>query len=321
SERHLEELTGVRPGVLVTDAHPRYRSSEWARAHADGRAVRTVQHHHAHVASVMGEHGLGADDTVIGIAFDGTGYGTDGAVWGGEVLVAGYKSFRRAAHLGYVSLAGGDASVLRPYRMALAHLRAAGVAWAEDIPSVAACPPAERGVLAHQLDTGFGCVPTSSMGRLFDAVSSLVGVRHAVDYEAEAAIELESLARSVSTAEPYSFGITTASPEAPGGVLAEAGPVIRAVVADVRRGIPAAVIAARFHAGVADLIGALAEHEREQTGLDVVALGGGVFQNSLLLDASVRLLEERGFTVLRPRLLPPHDGGLALGQILVGSLS
>ncbi len=318
SEHHLEELTGVRPGLLVADEHPGYRSSAWAREHAAGRPVRLVQHHHAHVASVMGEHGLGADDTVIGVAFDGTGYGSDGAVWGGEVLVAGYKTFRRAAHLAYVPLAGGDASVLRPYRMALAHLRAAGVPWSDDLPAVAACPPTERRVLARQLETGFGCVPTSSMGRLFDAVSSLAGVRHTVDYEAEAAIELESLARSEPPSPGYAFALATP----PGGALvADPGPVVRAVVDDVRRGTPTATIAARFHTAVAVLVGDLADRERAHTGLGVVALGGGVFQNAVLLSTTSRVLEERGFDVLRPRLLPPHDGGLALGQILVGSCS
>ncbi len=127
TEQHLETLTGVVPEELVADRHPGYRSGAWARSHADGRPVRTVQHHHAHIASVMGEHGLVAGERVIGVAFDGTGYGDDGAVWGGEVLLASYKSFRRAAHLGYVPLPGGDASVLRPYRMALAHLHAAGL--------------------------------------------------------------------------------------------------------------------------------------------------------------------------------------------------
>ena len=317
SEAHLEELTGVRPETLVADAHPGYRSSRWARDHAVGRNVRNVQHHHAHVASVMGEHGLGADDTVLGVAFDGTGYGTDGAIWGGEMLVAGYKSFRRAAQLSYVPLAGGDASVLRPYRMALAHLWAAGIPWSDDIPAVAACPETERGVLAHQLSTGMGCVPTSSMGRLFDAVSSLVGARHTVDYEAEAAIELESLARSVPLAEPYRFQVTARDG---GPVLADPAPVLRAVVDDVRRGEPAAEVAARFHAGVARLVADLVDHERRSTGIDVVVLAGGVFQNALLLDVSTQVLEARGFTVLRPRLLPPHDGGIAFGQILVGSL-
>ncbi|MFJ3709468.1 MULTISPECIES: carbamoyltransferase HypF [unclassified Streptomyces] len=322
NEKHLEELTGVAPARLVADRHPGYRSGEWARAHAAGRPVRTVQHHHAHIASVMAEHGLGVDESVIGIAFDGTGHGDDGAAWGGEVLVAGYKSFRRAAHLGYVPLAGGDAGVLRPYRMALAHLHAAGIHWGEDSPAVRACPPAERNVLAHQFATGFGCVSTSSVGRLFDAVASLAGVRHEVAYEAEAAMELEGLARAAESdpAAPedrYHFGIRTGTGEGP--AVADPGPVVRAVVSDVRAGVPAELIAARFHASVAALVTGLAEICRTRTGLDTVALGGGVFQNAVLLGAAQRGLTERGFTVLRPRLLPPNDGGIALGQLMIAA--
>jgi hydrogenase maturation protein HypF len=320
TERHLELLTGVQPQVLVADLHPGYRSTGWARAHADGRPVRLVQHHHAHVAAVMAEHGLGTDEQVIGIAFDGTGFGADGAVWGGEALICDYKSYRRAAHLGYVPLAGGDASVLRPYRMALSHLRAAGVPWRADLAPVGACPPTERDVLARQLATGFGCAPTSSMGRLFDAVASLAGVRHVVDYEAEAAIELEGMSRSADSAPSagaaYQFGLRT---PASGPFVADPAPLIRAVVADVRAGVPAAVIGATFHAAVAVLIADLAELCREQTGLGVVALGGGVFQNALLLADAGRQLTERGFTVLRPHQLPPNDGGIALGQLLIGA--
>lgn len=321
-EKHLEDLTGVAPAGLVADRHPGYRSGDWARAHAAGRPVRTVQHHHAHIASVMAEHGLGADERVIGVAFDGTGHGDDGAAWGGEVLVAGYASFRRAAHLGYVPLAGGDASVLRPYRMALAHLHAAGVPWDEDLPAVQACPPAESGVLAHQFATGFGCVPTSGMGRLFDAVASLAGVRHEVAYEAEAAMELEALARSAAagfaTQEGgYRFGILPGTGEEP--TVADPGPVVRAVVSDVRAGVPAGLIAARFHAAVAALVVRLADLCRRDTGLDAVALGGGVFQNAVLLEATQHGLRERGFTVLRPRLLPPNDGGIALGQLMIAA--
>lgn len=322
TEKHLEDLTGVVPDRLVADRHPGYRSGDWARAHAAGRPVRTVQHHHAHVASVMAEHGLGADERVIGIAFDGTGHGDDGAVWGGEVLVAGYASFRRAAHLGYVPLAGGDASVLRPYRMALAHLHAAGIAWDEDMPAVRACPPAERGVLAHQFATGFGCAPTSSMGRLFDAVASLAGVRHEVMYEAEAAMELEGLARiaeadATAPEGRYRFGIRPGAGEE--AAVADPGPVVRAVVSDVRAGVPATLIAARFHASVAALVTELAELSRTSTGLGTVALGGGVFQNAVLLEATQRGLRQRGFTVLRPRLLPPNDGGIALGQLVIAA--
>lgn len=310
AEHHLEQLTGVRPVQIVADAHPRYRSTAWAQRNAGDRPVRLVQHHHAHIASVMGEHGLGAAATVLGIAFDGTGFGPDGAVWGGEVLAADYKGFRRLAHLKYAPLAGGDVSVHRPYRMALAHLWAAGIEWSESIPSVRACPADERAVLAHQFETGLGCVPTSSMGRLFDAVSSLAGVRHVVDYEAQAAIELEGLARGVSDDTGYRFAIDTETAPA----LLDPAPVLAAVVADAAHGIPAAVIGARFHDAVAHLILQLAVSY--STPSTPVALSGGVFQNALLLTRSRALLQDNGFHVISHRRLPPNDGGLAFGQLL-----
>ncbi|WP_084495593.1 carbamoyltransferase HypF [Nocardia shimofusensis] len=311
TQQHLEELTGVRPAQLVADAHPGYRSTGWAHRHAGERPVRTVQHHHAHIAAVMGEHGLGMTDTVLGIAFDGTGFGPDGAVWGGEILAAGYKGYQRLAHLKYVPLAGGDTSVHRPYRMALAHLRAAGIDWSPAIPSVAACPAEERAVLAHQFGTGLGCVPTSSMGRLFDAVSSLAGVRHVVDYEAQAAIELEGLSRHGDPGE-VSYRFTVGSGADP--ALIDPGPVIAAVVADAAAGVPAATIGARFHAAVARLVLDIAW---EFAAVDrVVALSGGVFQNALLLSGSRKLLRDNGFTVLTHSRLPPNDGGLAFGQVL-----
>ncbi|MFB8274677.1 carbamoyltransferase HypF [Nocardia colli] len=312
AEHHLEQLTGVEPIQIVADAHPRYRSTAWAQRNAGDRPVRLVQHHHAHIASVMGEHGLGAAATVLGIAFDGTGFGPDGAVWGGEVLAAGYKGFRRLAHLKYAPLAGGDVSVHRPYRMALAHLWAAGIEWSESIPSVRACPPAERAVLRHQFETGLGCVPTSSMGRLFDAVSSLAGVRHVVDYEAQAAIELEGLARGVSDDAGYRFEIATDEL-----ALLDPAPVLAAVVADAAQGVPASVIGARFHDAVAHLILELAV--AYSTSSTPVALSGGVFQNALLLSRARGLLQDNGFHVISHRRLPPNDGGLAFGQLLAVS--
>jgi hydrogenase maturation protein HypF len=319
SEQHLEHLVAVTPKTLVADAHPGYRSADWARRSAGARPIRRVQHHHAHIASVMGEHGLDGREPVIGFAFDGTGYGTDAAVWGGEVLVADYKGFRRAAHLGYVLLPGGDAAVQRPYRMALAHLYAAGVPWEDDLAPVAACPPAERHVLAHQLSSGFGAVPTSSMGRLFDAVASLAGVRHVVDYEAQAAIELEALARGAGAgAGAYAFGRVV---QDDGTTIADAAPVVRAVVADRRSGVPPAVVAVRFHAGVVDLVTNLAVRIRAATGLTTVVLGGGVFGNAVLLSAVRGQLELCDFVVLSPEQLPANDGGLALGQLLIGALS
>jgi hydrogenase maturation protein HypF len=316
AERHLEVLTGVEPGQLAADAHPGYRSAAWARRHAAGRAVHPVQHHHAHVAAVMAEHGLDGASTVIGVAFDGTGYGPDRAVWGGEVLLAGYKSFHRHAHLRYVPLPGGDAAIERPYRMALAHLAAAGVPWDRALPPVSACPPAELDVLRHQIRTGFNCVPTSSMGRLFDAIASLAGVRHTVDYEAQAAIELEGLARKGSGETAYTF---TVVPGEDGTVVADPAPVVHAAAADVLAGVAPALIGARFHRAVVTLVVDLAVGARECGAGRTVALTGGVFQNALLLSGVRRALADEGFTVLCHRHVPPNDGGLALGQVLVAA--
>jgi hydrogenase maturation protein HypF len=310
AQRHLRELTAVEPEVLVADAHPLYRSSAWAHRNACGRPVRTVQHHHAHIAAVMAEHGLDGSQQVLGFAFDGTGYGSDEAVWGGEVLLANYKGYQRLAHLSYVPLAGGDISVLRPYRMALAHLWAAGIAWEPDLPPVAACPVDEQRVLRRQFETGFGCVPTSSMGRLFDAVSALIGVRQVVAYEAQAAIELEGLARGFESDHmPYVFDVIDS--------LIDPTRVIQAVVRDHRDGVPAGVIGARFHHAVADLIVDLADRERDASQL--VALSGGVFQNALLLHLTLKGLHAKGLEAITHRAVPPNDGGIALGQLMVGT--
>ena len=315
AQRHLQELTAVAPQVLVADAHPTYRSTAWADRNAEGRPVRTVQHHHAHIAAVMAEHGLDGSAEVLGFAFDGTGYGTDGAVWGGEVMLANYKGFQRLAHLKYVPLAGGDVSVLRPYRMALAHLWAAGIAWDPDLAPVAACPYDERAALAHQLDTGFGCAPTSSMGRLFDAVSALAGVRQVVAYEAQAAIELEGLSRGARLRRTYLH--VRYRPLGRGGAD-RPGPGARTPwSSDRRAGVPAGVIGARFHRAVAELI---VEEAVENGGTSqTVALSGGVFQNALLLELALKGLHARGIHVITHRCVPPNDGGIALGQLLVGN--
>ena len=202
ARQHLCALTGVQPEQLVADRHPGFRSTAWAEQHREGRPLVRVQHHHAHIASAMAENGHPAGQPVIGFAFDGTGYGDDGAVWGGEVLLADYQTYRRVGQLRYAPLPGGDAGVRNPCRMALAHLHAAGIGWDERLPSVRACSAVERGVLARQLATGLNCVPTSSMGRLFDALSSLVGQCHRAAYEAEAAMRFEGLAREGCSLSP-----------------------------------------------------------------------------------------------------------------------
>ena len=314
AERHLEALTGVAPEVVVADLHPAYRSTAWAHRNAGDRPVRTVQHHHAHVAAVMAEHGLDGAQQILGFAFDGTGYGPDGAIWGGEVLLADYKGYQRRAQLKYVPLAGGDVSVLRPYRMALSHLWAAGLRWDEDLPPVTACPTDERRVLSQQLASGVGCLPTSSMGRLFDAVSALIGVRQVVAYEAQAAIELEGLSRDADSGTGrYAFGVDAYAPP----TVIDPAPVLAAIIRDVRDDVPAGVIGARFHRAVADLIVDLATAEDPVP--RTVALSGGVFQNAMLLRLARSGLAAKGFEVITHQQVPPNDGGIALGQLLVGN--
>ncbi|MGW6875713.1 carbamoyltransferase HypF [Streptomyces xanthophaeus] len=326
AEQQLESITGVTPALLAADRHPGYRSGAWARRSAGARPLVRVQHHHAHIASAMAEHGLDGSRPVIGVAFDGTGYGDDGAVWGGEFLLADYTGYTRFAHLAYVPLPGGDAAVHRPYRMALSHLRAAGIDWLPGLPPTDACPPDELRVLARQLDRDLNCVPTSSMGRLFDAVSSLAGICHHAGYEAQAAIELEGAAVAAPETGPgYAFALRVPAPSSSGGgavsapVTADPAPVLAAVVADVRAGVDPVRIAARFHASVAALVVELCVLARERHGPDTVALTGGVFANALLSSACARSLREQGFTVLRHRNVPPNDGGLSLGQLMVAA--
>lgn len=312
AERHLARLTGVTPALVAADRHPGYHSTGWARRRAARLPLRLVQHHHAHIASAMAEHGLDGTTPVIGVAFDGTGYGDDGTVWGGEILLADYTGYRRFARLTPAPLPGGDAGVANPCRLALARLWAAGSAWAPDLPSVQACTKAELALLRQQLDRQVACVPTSSMGRLFDAVSSLVGVCHRAGYEAQAAMELEAAATQAWDADAvaYSFGSARRKEIDP-------APMLRALLADQRRGTPAPVLAARFHRGVARAVAGICHRARADTGLATVALTGGVFANGLLEEECTALLATDGFTVLRHREVPPNDGGLALGQLMV----
>ncbi|MET9913236.1 carbamoyltransferase HypF [Streptomyces sp. NPDC006476] len=316
AEGHMRRLSGVTPELVAADRHPGYHSSRWARRRAAQPPLSApvfVQHHHAHIASAMAEHGLDGTTPVIGVAFDGTGYGDDGTVWGGEFLLADYTGHRRFAHLAPAPLPGGDAGVANPCRLALARLWAAGLAWEPDLPCVAACSPAELSVLKRQLTRGVACVATSSMGRLFDAVSSLVGVCHRAGYEAQAALELEAAAAAARYADDtaYTFGLVSG--------LCDPAPVLGALVADLRRGTPVPVLAARFHRGVARAVAEICRRARRETGVATVALSGGVFANALLEEECARLLAQDGFAVLLHGEVPPNDGGLALGQLVVAA--
>jgi hydrogenase maturation protein HypF len=310
SVEQLVELAGGTVDRVAIDCHPAYLSSRLGRELAARWRVPVVevQHHHAHVASLIAESGRSGE--VIGIAFDGTGYGTDGTIWGGEVLVATAARAERAAHLRAVALPGGDAAIEHPARSALAHLWAAGVQWNPALPCVAAVSAAEQAIVRSQLGRRCLTVPTSSMGRLFDAVASLAGVRHTVDYEAQAAIELEAVADPAAEGS-YAFGPV----DAVGAI--DSAPVVAAVVRDVLAGVPAAVVAMRFHRAVVGLVADASLSIRAAGGPNIVALTGGVFQNLLLLEGCREVLDGLGFEVLHHQLVPTNDGGLALGQALV----
>jgi hydrogenase maturation protein HypF len=308
-----EELFSLRPQVVAHDLHADYRSTDYARERAaqDGLKLIPVQHHHAHMASCMAEHGL--MEPVIGVTFDGTGLGTDGAVWGGEFLVGGYADFRRAAHLRYVGMPGGDQAIREPWRMALAHLVDAGcdVSLLEDDATAA-----QLRTVRQMLERRFNTPLTSSAGRLFDAVAALAGVRRRISYEGQAAIELEGLAMMSDDEASYPFEVAM---EAGGSFIVDTRPLIRAVAEEAQAGVDAASIARRFHTAMAEMIAAVCERIRALTGIDAVVLSGGVFLNVVLTTEATARLEERGFRVFRHRRVPPNDGGLSLGQLAVAA--
>ncbi|MEZ5115907.1 MAG: carbamoyltransferase HypF [Candidatus Nanopelagicales bacterium] len=317
----LSALARVDPGLVVADLHPGYLSRRWAeqRAAATGARLRLVQHHHAHLGSLLAEHGVAPGEPVLGVAFDGTGYGTDGTIWGGELLLGSYQEVERVGHLRPVSLPGGDAAIRRPARTALAHLAAAGVDADTGIPAVAACDDVELRVVGRLLQTGAGCTPTTSVGRLFDAVASLLGVRHDASYEGQAAIELEALAAGADPGPDGAAWRMAVERDDAGALVIDPRPAVRAGAAATRAGVAAPAAARAFHEALADAVRDAAVLVRAETGVVRVGLTGGVFQNSLLTAACRGRLEAAGLTVLVHRVVPPNDGGLALGQAAVAA--
>jgi hydrogenase maturation protein HypF len=257
----------------------------------------------------MAEHGL--NESVIGVSFDGTGYGEDGAIWGGEFLVADYKSYKRAAHLEYFPLPGGDAAIKRPARTALALLWNLGLEWDENFAPVKEFCAEDQVTLRVQLEKKINTPMTSSMGRLFDAVSALAGVRQKVNYEGQAAIEFEALADEAEVGM-YSFGLNQDQ------VLVRG--VVEALVKDVMAGVPIQKISARFHNGLAESIRETVKKISVETGIRSVVLSGGVWQNITLLRRTLSLLQNDGFNVYIHREVPTNDGGLSLGQAAIAAV-
>jgi hydrogenase maturation protein HypF len=309
---HLAFMTGQQPSVIARDLHPNYATTAWARrasaSRLAGRPVVAVQHHHAHAVSLLADHHrLGTP--IIAVVFDGTGYGTDGTIWGGELLaITDPAEFTRVGHLAPFALPGGDGAVRQPARIALDLLHRAGVAWTADLPPVAATDEAGLHVLGQQIPRGVGCVPTSSMGRLFDAVASLLGVCQQVSYEGQAAVELEHLARTGDPAE-VSFAVAD-------GVL-DPAPLIAALVQRLRAGADRADLAAGFHQAVIDATARAARHCADSAGIRTIGLTGGVFANRILLQGLRKSLTQSGYEVLTHRIVPCNDGGLALGQATI----
>lgn len=318
--KQMTRLFQIEPEIVVGDLHPAYLSTNWTQnnlaeiARPNASFVR-VQHHHAHIAAVMAENGVSPGETVVGFAFDGTGYGTDGAIWGGEVLLANYREFKRKAQLEYVGLPGGDAAIKKPYRTALAYLHHAGISFDAALSPVTACPPNELKILQRTFETDFNLVPTSSMGRLFDAVASIAGGRQTVSYEAQAAIEFEA-SLDDTVIDAYEFDLLAGEPQ-----QISAKNLINQVIADVRNQIDVSIISAKFHNAVADLICRLAIICRASEKINKIALSGGTFQNAALLRATLKRLRAADFEILTHTKVPPNDGGLALGQAVIANFS
>lgn len=344
---HFERIFRIKPELLAYDLHPDYLSTRYAILRSSWENIPSigVQHHHAHIASCMVDNGLKGDRLYIGISLDGTGYGIDGSIWGGEFLITDYRGFQRAAHLRYTRLPGGEKAIREPWRMALAWLNEVGLEWDEDLPPVRfARELSTRNsqilstkddieILQHQLRTGLNTPMTSSIGRLFDSVSALIGVRFEANYEAQAAIELEAL---VDPEELGSYDFTLLTQPAEDRVhlsavkyaihdlpllgktwVVDPEPMFNEIVRDLRGNQATHQIAARFHNTLSIIVTQISALISAETGISEVILSGGVWQNRVLLHKTIPSLLENGLKVYFHQLVPCNDGGIALGQAAI----
>lgn len=317
---HFENLFRIRPSLLIHDLHPDYLSTRYALERADKENLPTlaVQHHHAHIMACLADNSDPGAEPVIGMAFDGVGYGDDGAIWGGEILLADYLSYQRIGHLEYFPLPGGDLAIREPWRTGLALLHHLGIPWDPALPVVAYAQSLGEimpnvqpiDVLHKQLEARINSPLTSSIGRLFDAIAALLGIRQTISYEGQAAIELESLVDPSETGR-YPLDV---SPEN----IINVSPLVSGLLHDFQQGQKISILSARFHNTLAALVLELAQRVKQEHSLDRVALSGGVWQNMSLLTKSVHNLSRAGFQVLTHHHVPPNDGGISLGQAVAG---
>ncbi len=310
--KHYQNLFRITPEAVVCDLHPDYLSTRYANQFACEHElpILQVQHHYAHMVSVMAENHLPEDEPVIGFCFDGTGYGTDGAIWGGEVLIGDCFSFTRHTHLAYNPLPGGDAGILHPSRIALAYLWKAGLDWLPDLPPYLSTTIEDKNTLLAQLEHNLNTPLTSSMGRLFDAVSALIGIKEEVNYEGQAAILLETIANTeedVYYPLPHNNGIW------------DVNSLVKSVLEDLLSGINQSVISARFHNSIVQATREISKAIRLEQGIHTIVLSGGVWQNSFLFRKTISALETDGFTVFTNHKVPTNDGGISLGQAWIAA--
>ena len=317
---HFEDLFRSDPELLVCDLHPDYLSTRYAIDRSENSNVPVIktQHHHAHVTSCLADNNYHGKEPVIGITFDGTGYGEDGAIWGGEFLIADYKKFNRLGYLQYFPLPGGDKATREPWRIALSLLDSYGLSWDPTNPAVKFGESIQDKIpglstilaLKKQLESKINTPMTSSIGRLFDGVSALIGVCQIITYEGQAAIELESLV-DPDERESYCFEISN-------DYIINPGTMLESILRDIQEGIAPSRISAKFHNGLADIVLEMAIILRKEFNLNLVALSGGVWQNMTLLHRSVNNLIDADFEVLLHQKVPPNDGGISLGQAVIG---
>lgn len=308
--QHFEQIFRVLPNAIACDQHPDYFSTRYAieRSKKENIKLVSVQHHHAHIASLMSEHGMEGKSPIIGVVFDGTGYGADGNIWGGEFLIANYLQYQRYSHLKYFPLPGGDAATKHPNRVSLGLLYSMGISWENATNTSSSICEADRTLVRSLLEKKINTPLTSSVGRLFDAIASLVGLRHSINYEAQAAIELEAC---IDQGESGTYHFETEN-----GFI-DPKPVIEAIIADLHTGLAINRISGKFHNSLALMVRNVCTEIRKENGISEVGLSGGVWQNISLLRKSVELLEKDGFSVLLHKKVPTNDGGIALGQAAV----
>ncbi|HEA46944.1 MAG TPA: carbamoyltransferase HypF [bacterium] len=326
SLEHFKRLFSIEPGIIAHDLHPEYLSTKYAvqlkhdmrYAICDMRLIG-VQHHHAHIISCMVDNGV--KGKVIGVAFDGTGYGTDGKIWGGEFLIADYRDFKRAGHLKYIPLPGGDKAIEEPYRMAISYLyQTLGKDFQKlKLDFNRKWNKNKVQILLKMIDKDINSPLTSSMGRLFDAVSSLIRICDISSYEAQAAIELQQEAEKVTGSRLQATGYKYKIREEKGIFIVDTRPIILGIVEDLKKKVAEPIIAAKFHNTVAEFTLDVCKRLKKKTGIDRVALSGGVFQNRLLLDKTLEKLRKNSFICYTHSRVPTNDGGISLGQAVIAA--